>query len=59
MSVAVLICLVLALWSRSASEIIVVDEALPTSNSRFGDDRISKGDMFKEALCCDCKGCNL
>ena len=33
-------CLVLAILFRSASEIVIGDETLPTSNSRFGDIRI-------------------
>ena len=45
-NVAALICLVLEIWSRSASEIVVVDEVLPTLKSRFDDNRISKVDTF-------------
>ena len=55
-------CLVLAIWPKSlgsASKIVIVDEALPTSKSCFGDVRIPKIDMYKETFACDCKGCSL
>ena len=52
----------LEIWSNSlglASEIVVVDKALLTSKSPFGDVRIPKIDMCKEAFSCGCKCCNL
>ena len=58
----VLSCLVLAILPNSlgsASKIVVVDEAIQTLNSRFGDVRIPQIDMYAETFSCDCKGCNV